>query len=59
MDVRFFYHMTIHYFEIALWHENNHYVHNVFRNTNTKGDQKVRGKVLLNRIAFIDCNEKS
>ena len=23
----------------------------------TRGDQKVRGKVLLNRIAFIDCNE--
>ena len=22
-------------------------------------DQKVRGKVLLNRIAFIDCNENS
>ena len=21
----------------------------------TRGDQKVRGKVLLNRIAFIDC----
>ena len=25
----------------------------------TRGDQKVRGKVLLNRIAFIDCNENS
>ena len=24
---------------------------------NTRGDQKVRGKVLLNRIAFIHCNE--
>ena len=23
----------------------------------TRGDKKVRGKVLLNRIAFIDCNE--
>ena len=23
------------------------------------GDQKVRGKVLLNCIAFIDCNENS
>ena len=22
-----------------------------------RGDQEVRGKVLLNRIAFIDCNE--
>ena len=27
--------------------------------TSTRGDQKVRGKVLLNRIAFIDCNENS
>ena len=26
---------------------------------NTRGDQKVCGKVLLNRIAFIDCNENS
>ena len=25
----------------------------------TRGDQKVRGKVLLNRIAFIDCNKNS
>ena len=25
----------------------------------TRGDQKVRGKVLLNRIAYIDCNENS
>ena len=25
----------------------------------TRGDQKVRGKVLLNRIAFIDCTENS
>ena len=25
----------------------------------TRGDQKVRGKVLLNHIAFIDCNENS
>ena len=25
----------------------------------TRGDQKVRGKVLLNRIAFIDFNENS
>ena len=25
----------------------------------TRGDQKVRGKVLLNRIAFIDCSENS
>ena len=25
----------------------------------TRGDQKVRGKVLLNRIAFINCNENS
>ena len=25
----------------------------------TRGDQKVRGKVLLNRIAFNDCNENS
>ena len=24
-----------------------------------RGDQKVRGKVLLNRITFIDCNENS
>ena len=28
-------------------------------NDYTRGDQKVRGKVLLNRIAFIDCNENS
>ena len=27
--------------------------------TCTRGDQKVRRKVLLNRIAFIDCNENS
>ena len=27
--------------------------------TSTRGDQKVRGKVLLNRITFIDCNENS
>ena len=27
--------------------------------TCTRGDQKFRGKVLLNRIAFIDCNENS
>ena len=27
--------------------------------TNTRGDQKVGGKVLLHRIAFIDCNENS
>ena len=26
---------------------------------NTRGDQKVRGKVLLNRIAFIDYSENS
>ena len=26
---------------------------------NTRGDQKVCGKVLLNRIAFIDFNENS
>ena len=25
----------------------------------TRGDQKIRGKVLLNRIAFIDFNENS
>ena len=25
----------------------------------TRGDQKVRGKVLLNRIAFIDCHKNS
>ena len=25
----------------------------------TRGDQKVCGKVLLHRIAFIDCNENS
>ena len=25
----------------------------------TRGDQKVRGKGLSNRIAFIDCNENS
>ena len=25
--------------------------------TATRGDQKVRGKVLLHHIAFIDCNE--
>ena len=25
----------------------------------TRGDQIARGKVLLNRIAFIDCNENS
>ena len=27
--------------------------------TFTRGDQKVRGKVLLNRIAYIDCNENT
>ena len=27
--------------------------------TYTRGDQKVRGKVLLNHIAFIDFNENS
>ena len=25
----------------------------------TRGDQKVRGKVLLNHIVFINCNENS
>ena len=25
----------------------------------TRGDQKVRGKELLNSIAYIDCNENS
>ena len=25
----------------------------------TRGDQKVRGKMPLNRIAFIDCNDNS
>ena len=25
----------------------------------TRGDPEIRGKVLLNRIAFIDCNENS
>ena len=29
------------------------------RKQTTRGDQKVRGKVLLNRIAFIDFNENS
>ena len=29
------------------------------RLTCTRGDQKVPGKVLLNRIASIDCNENS
>ena len=29
------------------------------RDTCTRGDQKVRGKVLLNRIVFIDCNDYS
>ena len=29
------------------------------KSQHTRGDQKVRGKVLLNRIAFIDCNENS
>ena len=29
------------------------------KSANTRGDQKVRRKVLLNRIAFIDCNENS
>ena len=28
-------------------------------NSYTRDDQKVRGKVLLNRIVFIDCNENS
>ena len=31
----------------------------VFLELLTRGDQKVQGKVLLNRIAFIDCNENS
>ena len=26
---------------------------------NTRGDQKIRGKVLLNCIAFMDYNENS
>ena len=26
---------------------------------NTRGDQKVRGKVPLSRIAFMDCNNNS
>ena len=30
-----------------------------YSKSSTRGDQKVRGKVLLNRIAFIDCNENS
>ena len=25
----------------------------------TRGDPEIRGKVLLNRIAFIDCSENS
>ena len=28
-------------------------------NESTRGDQKFRRKVLLNRNAFIDCNENS
>ena len=28
-----------------------------FGEVSTRGDQKVRGKVLLYHIAFIDCNE--
>ena len=28
-------------------------------NESTRGDQKVRRKVLLNRNAFMDCNENS
>ena len=30
-----------------------------FANILTRGDKKLCGKVLLNRIAFIDCNENS
>ena len=30
-----------------------------YASKSTRGDQKVRGKVPLNRIAFIDCNENS
>ena len=32
---------------------------NVHGIMNTRGDQKVRGKVLLYHSAFIDCNENS
>ena len=35
------------------------FVSKISTGTFTRGDQKVRGKVLLNRIAFIDCNENS
>ena len=31
-------------------------VENVF-STTTRGDLEIRGKMLLNRVAFIDCNE--
>ena len=31
--------------------------HRAFRTT--RGDPEIRGKVRLNRIAFIDCNENS
>ena len=33
--------------------------HTIYGSRCTRGDQKVRGKVLLHRIAFIDCNENS
>ena len=36
-----------------LFHKNDQ------RSVSTRGDQKVRGKVLLNRNALIDCNENS
>ena len=32
---------------------------NMYLLFHTRGDQKVCGKVLLNRIAFIDFNENS
>ena len=31
----------------------------LFPHSCTRGDQKVRGKVLLYHIAFTDCNENS
>ena len=37
----------------------NAFLHAINLDLRTMGDQKVRGKVLLNRIAFIGCNENS
>ena len=46
-----------HNFDTSTW--NVYSTNLILLQGSTRGDQKVRGKVLLNRIAFIDCNENS